>query len=466
VNVTEFSTYTGFPPGTVLLDKYRILSELGMGGMAVVMCAEHIPLGTKVAMKFLLPEFTMLPDASLQFTREARAATRIQSEHITRVLDVGTLPAGVGMEAGVSGSASPPAPGQPFIVMEYLEGKDLGRHLKAGQVFSIHEAIEYVVQACEAVALAHRARIIHRDIKPANLFLTTRPDGSALVKVLDFGLSKLVEEAAQQNVELTKTTAVMGSALYMPLEQMRPTGTLDHRADIYALGVSLYELLTRTHPFTAGSFSELCVKVSLDPPDPLRRHRPDVPEELAALIAKAYARYPDDRYPSVSSFVSALAPFAALETQATIETIQRFERTSTGELPMVRMLTPLTNQEAVTVQRPRRIPWAIIATAVGVAIGTGTASWYWLSHPQTIDWNALDAGASADPLVPAPPESATVIPVVTSAPLPSASAPSAPVPLPILSASAAARSAPWLRGCTKPGDFYIDPQSGTRRRCP
>jgi eukaryotic-like serine/threonine-protein kinase len=461
VNVTEFSTYAGFPPGTVLLDKYRIIRELGTGGMGVVMCAEHIPLGTQVAMKFLLPELALLPDASQRFIREARAATRIQSEHITRVLDFGTLPPEIGMRPSASGGAPPPPSGQPFIVMEYLEGKDLGRHLKAGRVFSIHEAIEYIVQASEAVALAHRTGIIHRDIKPANLFLTTRPDGSALVKVLDFGLSKLVEEAAQQNAELTKTTAVMGSALYMPQEQMRPTGTLDHRADIYALGVSLYELLTHTHPFTAGSFSELAVKVSLDPPDSLRRHRGDVPEELAALIAKAYARYPDDRFPSVGSFVAALAPFAAQETQATIETIQRFERTSTGELPMVRMLTPLTNQEAVTVQRPRRIPWAIIAIAVGVAIGTGTASWYWLSHPTVIASDTSDAGSSAEPRSPTPPESAPVIPIMNSAPLPSA-----PLPAPILSASAAVKAPASLQDCKKPGDFYFDPQRRQRRRCP
>jgi eukaryotic-like serine/threonine-protein kinase len=461
--VTAPPAYSWFPPGTVLLDKYRIIRELGVGGMGVVMCAEHIALGTQVAMKFLLPELAMLPDASLRFIREARAAARIQSEHITRVLDFGTLPPAGDISPSGSGITSPSAPGQPFIVMEYLEGKDLGRHLKAGQVFSIHEAIEYIVQACEALALAHRTGIIHRDIKPANIFLTTRPDGSALVKVLDFGLSKLVEEAAQQNAELTKTTAVMGSALYMPLEQMRPTGAIDHRTDIYALGVSLYELLTGTHPFTAGSFSDLLVKASLDPPDPLRHHRPDVPEELAAVIAKAYARHPADRYPSVASFVTALAPFAALETQATIEAIQRFERTSTGELPMVRMLTPLTNP-AVTVQRPRRIPWAIIATAIGIAVGTALASWYFLSYPPSIALSAPDAGSSADPSIPAPPASATVIPVLTGAPSPSTSMNGAPSPP--LRESASAKPPPWLRDCRRPGDFYVDPQNGVRRRCP
>jgi serine/threonine protein kinase len=449
VNVTALSAYAGFPPGTVLLDKYRIIREIGVGGMGLVVCAEHIPLGTQVAMKFLLPEFVTLPDASQRFVREARAATRIQSEHIARVLDVGTLPPGVGLDPSVSGDPSFQGAGQPFIVMEYLEGKDLGRHLKSGRVFSIHEAIEYIVQACEALALAHRGGIIHRDIKPANLFLTYRPDGSPLVKVLDFGISKLVEEAAQQNVELTKTTAVMGSALYMSLEQMRSPKTVDHRADIYALGVSLFELLTGTYPFTASSFSDLCVKVSLDPPASLRRHRPDVPEDLADVIAKAYARYPDERYATVGTFVSALAPFAAVETQSTIETIQRFERTS-------------------TIERPRRIPWAIIMVAIGVAIGTGTASWYWLSHPQPIALDAPDAGGSAAPVIPPPPESAKAIPILTNGPAIRASAPIASVSalLPSAKASAPGRPLPGPRDCKKAGDAYIDPKTGRRLPCP
>ena len=146
--------------------------------------------------------------------------------------------------------------------------------------------------------------------------------------MLDFGISKVVEEAAKENLELTKTAMVMGSALYMSLEQMRSTKTVDHRTDIYALGVSLYELLTGTHPFTAESFSELCVKVSLDPPEPLRTHRPDVPEALAEVIAVAYARNTAERYQSIGRFAAALLPFAEPDTARRIEAIQRFERGS------------------------------------------------------------------------------------------------------------------------------------------
>jgi serine/threonine-protein kinase len=355
--VTAPAAFAGFPPGTVLLDKYRVIRELGFGGMSLVVCAEHLVLETLVAIKFLLPELATLPDATPRFLREAQAATRISGEHVARVLDMGELPPEEG---------SPFYPGgTPYIVMEYLEGKDLGRHVKEGKRFSVTEAIDVVVQAAEALARAHAAGIVHRDVKPSNLFLVRQPDGTELVKVLDFGISKVVEEAAKDNLDLTKTTAVMGSALYMSLEQMRSTKTVDHRTDIYALGVTLYELLSGTQPFTAESFSELCVKVSLDPPDPLRRHRPDVSEELAAVIAVAYARAKEERYQSVGQLAQALAPFAAATTRPLVEAIRRFERASHPEEvePPVRRTPP----EIVTPDPGPRWPIYAIAVAAGLA---------------------------------------------------------------------------------------------------
>src|SRR3954471_19291987 len=144
----------------MVLDKYRIVRPLGVGGMGLVVCAEHVTLGTSVAMKFLLPEFARLPDAPQRFVREARAATKIAGDHVAKVLDVGTLP-----------------DGPPYMVMEYLEGKDLGRYVKEGTRFAIEEAIDLVVQAAEALSHAHATGIVHRDVKPSNLFLTHRSDG-------------------------------------------------------------------------------------------------------------------------------------------------------------------------------------------------------------------------------------------------------------------------------------------------
>ncbi len=350
------------PPGTVLLDRYRVLHQLGVGGMSLVVCAEHVSSGAKVAMKFLLPELATLPDAPDRFAREAKAATRVNSEHVSKILDVGVLP-----------------DGPPYMILEYFEGRDLGKYVREGKRFAVAEAIDLVVQAAEALARAHAAGVIHRDVKPSNLFLTRASDGSALVKVLDFGISKLVEEAAKENLELTKTTAVMGSALYMSLEQMRSTKTVDHRTDIYALGVTLYELLSGTHPFTADSFSELCVKVSLDPPAPLRDHRPDVPEALAEAIAIAYARNAAERYQTAGSFAAALAPFAEPRTLERIQAIRLFERASypDGKIPE-RQLTPLALR-ATDARRPPRFPW--LPYALAACAGLGIAALLWVLIP-------------------------------------------------------------------------------------
>jgi serine/threonine-protein kinase len=323
--------------------------------MSLVLCAEHVALRTKVAIKILLPELAKLPDSPQRFEREALAASRIASEHVVRVVDVGTLPAG-GAGAGT-----------PYMVMEYLEGKDLGRLVKEGTRFPVTEAIDYVVQAADALARAHAAGVVHRDVKPSNLFLTRRPDGSPLVKVLDFGISKVIEEAAKEDLELTKTTAVMGSAMYMSLEQMRSAKTVDRRTDVWALGVSLYELLSGAHPWMAETFTELAVKVSLDPPDPLRRHRPDVPEALAAALEIAYARRPEERYQSVGQLAQALAPFATPETRKHILSIRAFERASHPDL--AERERPETD--------PARLRWVLFTTlcGAGLAAAAGIALW-------------------------------------------------------------------------------------------
>jgi serine/threonine-protein kinase len=475
--------FATFPPGTVLLDKYRIVRELGMGGMGVVLCAEHLVLGTQVAIKFLLPEFAVLPDAAVRFVREARAATRIRSEHVARVIDVGTLPgavAGLPAPRGSDGEvlAEPTtAPGVPFIVMEYLDGIDLARHLKSGAQLSVHEAIDFAVQAAEALAQAHAAGVIHRDVKPGNLFLSRGSDGSPYIKMLDFGISKVIEEKAEQEFELTKTRAVMGSALYMSLEQMRSTKTVDHRTDIYALGITLYELLTHTHPFMAESFSELCVKVSLDPPDPISRHRPDISDELAEVIAQAYARYADDRYPTVAAFAAALAPFAAEETQGMIAAIQRIERAASGERPMVRMLTPLSNKaltKALLVEPPpppppppTPPPWGVIVS--GLFAGAAIAGITWgIAQRNDVNGSDVDSGADAGTMAihlttdSALPSASTVpAPSATTPPTPSAST------SPITSASAGTFVRPLsLPPQCRRGELdYVLP-NGLRKLCP
>src|SRR6187549_2799480 len=217
--------------GELLAGKYRVEQVLGAGGMGYVVAAMHEQLGQRVAVKLLVPELCENEDSVTRFLREARAAVKIHSEHVARVLDVGEL-----------------TNGSPYMVMEFLSGRDLAEELDLPGELEIEVAIDYVLQASEAVAEAHSLGLIHRDLKPANLFLTHRPDGSPLVKVLDFGISKVSSPEAAQ-LSLTHTQAMMGSPLYMSPEQMRSSKDVDRRADIWSLGIILHELLAGDVPF-------------------------------------------------------------------------------------------------------------------------------------------------------------------------------------------------------------------------
>ena len=298
---TSPTQHTPIIPGSVLAGKYRVERIIGQGGMGVVVEARHIALDDRVALKFLLPEHSQNPEAAARFLREARAAVKIKSEHVARVSDVGTLDSGA-----------------PYMVMEFLEGADLSQTLERLGVLQVEDAVDYITQGCEAIAEAHQHGIVHRDLKPANLFLSKRPDGMPIVKVLDFGISKDTNAAVDN---LTKTTAAMGSALYMSPEQMQQTRSVDHRTDIYALGIALYELLAGKQPFYAETLPQLCAEILTGTPTPIRTLRPEVPGGLAQVMEKAYARDKGQRHQSIADLVVALAPYAPARTQQTIERV-------------------------------------------------------------------------------------------------------------------------------------------------
>src|SRR5579863_6621840 len=214
--------------GEILDGKYRVDRVLGVGGMGIVVAATHVALNQRVAIKFLLPAAVGNPQIIERFAREARAAVQIQSEHVARVTDVGTLPTG-----------------SPYMVMEFLEGSDLAAAIERGGAMPVAQAVGFVLQACEAIAEAHALGIVHRDLKPANLFLARRAGRDPMVKVLDFGISKTKDAAAG----LTQTSSVMGSPYYMAPEQMMSSKDVDVRSDIWALGIILYELLSGKAPF-------------------------------------------------------------------------------------------------------------------------------------------------------------------------------------------------------------------------
>ncbi len=198
--------------------------------------------------------------------------------------------------------------GAPFMVMEYLDGQDLDHILRHRGPLSIPDAVGYMMQACEAIAEAHHIGIVHRDLKPSNFFLTTRTDGSPLIKVLDFGIAKARAEL-EQEVSLTKTRTVLGSPVYMSPEQIRSARSVDHRSDIWSLGVTLYELLTDQLPFDGDSITGVAAAVSTDPIAPIRSIRPEIPIGLSLVIERCLEKKPNDRYQTIADFAEDLVPY-------------------------------------------------------------------------------------------------------------------------------------------------------------
>jgi serine/threonine protein kinase len=295
----------GVREGEVIDGKYRVERVLGTGGMGVVVAARHIQLDQRVALKFLLPDALGDERAVARFVREARAAVKINSEHVARVTDVGTLDSGA-----------------PYIVMEYLEGGDLAAWLKQRGALPIAQAVEFVLQASVAVAEAHGLGIVHRDLKPANLFCIRRADGQLSVKVLDFGISKRTDMTGTDAMPaMTMTGALMGSPLYMSPEQMRSSKDVGAATDIWALGIILFELIAGRPPFLPASVTEIAIKVANDPIPSIQDFRPEVPAELEAVIRKCLEKEARQRYRNVGELALALLPFAPKRAKASVERI-------------------------------------------------------------------------------------------------------------------------------------------------
>ena len=282
-------------PGDVLAGKYRVDELVGFGAMGFVLRAWHLQLEEPVAVKFLLPELAKSDEALVRFEREARAAFKIKSQHVTRVLDVGRL-----------------AQGQPFMVMEFLEGHDLGARIYEGPM-PVTEVVDYLLQACEAIGEAHGLGIVHRDLKPENLYLTRRGDGSTWVKVLDFGLSKVVSDApgGKRERALTAESQVMGTAHYMSPEQWVAAKDVGPSADIWALGVILYEAITGESPFMRNNLAAMCNAVLRFEPPSIETIRPDAPPGLDAVVRRCIAKKVEERHATVAELVEDLLPYGS-----------------------------------------------------------------------------------------------------------------------------------------------------------
>ena len=290
-------------PGDVLAEKFRIEQVLGVGGMGIVAAAWHLELRTRVALKVLLPGAQLDAAAVERFAREASAVSRMRSEYVVRVFDVGKLPDG----------------GPPYIVMEHLEGQDLDSALETRGALPVEEAVGYLLQACEGIAEAHSLGIIHRDLKPGNLFLTRRVDGTTLLKVVDFGIAK---QTTVTGSTLTGPLIAMGSPHYMSPEQTRAAHDVEAATDIWSLGICLYEMLTGVTPFDAPSVAEVIALVLMGVPKSPTEVRADLPPRLAEIVMRCLAKKPEDRFRSVAELAKALEEFAPSAARGAADRMQ------------------------------------------------------------------------------------------------------------------------------------------------
>lgn len=348
--------------GEVIAGKFRVERVLGAGGMGVVVEARDVDLDERVAIKLLLPAALERPDLVARFRREARAAVKIKSEHIAQVIDVGSR-----------------EDGSPFIVMEYLEGYDLSKPIRKNGRLPLRTAVDYILQACEALAEAHALGIVHRDIKPPNLFLTLRADGSPCIKVLDFGISKVIggldtpEGVEVTEATLTQTSVVLGSPRYMAPEQISKPKSVDARADIWGMGTTFYRIVAGVAPYEGNTLPEIFAAILMTPsgPPPMHQHCPDAPPELDAVLQRCMRINPAERWANIGDFATALAPFGS---PAAKESALRIRGTldKAGILPST--LPPLATNASVSSSLSSPSPASSSGASMANTLETGLSA--------------------------------------------------------------------------------------------
>jgi eukaryotic-like serine/threonine-protein kinase len=331
---------------TIVGGRYSLDHLIAEGGMALIYRGRHLELDQTVAIKLVLPELAFDVEATARFLNEARTIAKLRSPHVCRVLDSGCS-----------------EPGRPFMVLEYLEGGDLRKLLDVNSTVPVDTAVGMILEAAEALAEAHAHGIVHRDIKPENLFLARVADGTVTLKVLDFGICKHQSPGSRCFTLRGKT---LGSPHYMAPEQITSPEEVDARADIWALGVVLYELLSGYQPFVGETLTKLCAQVVHSPPrKSLRKCNPDVPVALERIVMRCLSKQPAERYASVVELAGALAPFCTRGG----ELMDRIRRMSAQDNVVLRSLTPLALNMDSRSFRPGRRWVGPTLSALAVAAG-------------------------------------------------------------------------------------------------
>jgi serine/threonine protein kinase len=338
--------------GEVLAEKYRIVRFMGEGGMGAVYEAQHEVVGRRFAVKFLHTDLARRQDILDRFKREARAAGELESENIASVIDFGQTQDGI-----------------PYLVMELLQGEDLAHLLAREGKLPVVRAVNLVIQACRGIEAAHAAGIIHRDLKPENLFVCRRGDGSDLVKILDFGIAKLAGTALDVvAASVTNPGATLGTPFYMPPEQARGENAIDHRADIYGLGVILFEALSGQKPHPGDSYNVILYHILTQPAVPLASLRPGLPDGLAELVHLALSPDPNARPASAKELAHALSRHAGREAlRAGSQLNLRVTRSSASRREPSPQASEPSTSPTVAIARRRRWRWLALLAVITVA---------------------------------------------------------------------------------------------------
>jgi serine/threonine-protein kinase len=408
---TPTQTAADAPPddpllGQVIDKRYRVERVLGEGGMGIVYLAQQTDLDRRVAVKVLRREALTDKEVVERFRREARVAAKLSSPHVARILDFGTTD-----------------DGYPFMVLEYLEGNDLDDELERRGALPLDETAKLIIEACEGMREAHAIGVVHRDLKPGNLFLCNEK-GKRILKVLDFGISKVT---ADEQVRVTQTASAFGTPLYMSPEHVRSTKAVDHRTDIWSLGVILYETVTGVPPFDGSSPTAVAVAVATEPFVPPSIQRPGLPRELDDLMARLLAKDPAQRFSTVTELADALRPFAAGEFTSEVLAPRARAHTMEASAMTTTHIAPQTTKKnrrniaigaGVAMAGAAAVAIAVLAMGRGGDANTGSAP---SARPEVVTASGASPVNATGPQIGAT-AAVTVEPIVSALPAASVSA--------------------------------------------